>query len=541
MAGSSPARPNGNQWASPSSRSVISDILAGDRNSEARHRLLIEAARREHERVREEAERVYQEHLLRAEQERLIEERKKEEERIRQEEQLAAERRKLNALKAKKVEIPPVLPDPEPVKAPPPAPKPAPTPTPSQPPVTQVNGSSLFGKTPNTQPASAPTAPKGFGGFGQTPTSAQPATAALKQTTPTVAASSSPAINNLFGNNTQVNGVITSAAVAKPPAPAPAQQGPDRLTVIHKNLKGLRKSMLDQAKANPALKSRMGDMRREIRKCVGQLTGGGAGVNRQQNNTIAALLREALENRVQSQLVDPNTFLVEPRAPVQGPTDNDPQIPSLFIYLLNVFAKATISQFINEGGPRPETADPVGVCIAAVFSDPAFAWRGASMIDILLAKFRIVCPVLWGYRGSEKTEQGRARIGWWRDNGRWVTEQAHFDRMTGLGAGFAAISLRNFGSSKKQNPYPPRHYWAAMAKIVNTPSAEISNTQCVVLKAMIQNYEEKFIHAYGTAALAALRTALVEFPARAPVKSSAVNSLQVVYDLLRKSTGLVLG
>ncbi|KAK3501302.1 GLE1-like protein-domain-containing protein [Neurospora crassa] len=540
MAGSSPARPNGNQWASPSSRSVISDILAGDRNSEARHRLLIEAARREHERVREEAERVYQEHLLRQEQERLVEERKKEEERIRAEEQLAAERRKLNALKAKKIEIPPVLPDFEPAKAPSPAPKPASTASPSQPPATQVNGKILFEKQPELQPASAPAAAKPFGGFGQTLTSAQPATAALKQSTPASAASSQLATSNLLGNNIQVNGTATATTIAKSPTPAPVQQGPDRLAVIHKNLKELRKSMLDQAKANQALKARMGDMRREIRKCVGQLTGGGAGVNRQQNNTIAALLREALENRVQSQLVDPNTFLVESRAPVQGPTNNDPQVPSLFIYLLNVFAKATISQFINEGGPRPETADPVGVCIAAVFSDPTFAWRGASMIDILLAKFRIVCPVLWGYRGSEKTEQGRARIGWWKDNGRWVTEQVHFDRMTGLGAGFAAISLRNFASSKKQNPYPPRHYWAAMAKIVNTPSGEISNTQCVVLKAMIQNYEEKFIHAYGTAALAALRTALVEFPARAPVKSSAVNSLQVVHDLLRKSTGAVL-
>lgn len=226
--------------------------------------------------MREEAERVYQEHLWKQEQERLVEERKKEEERIRQQEELAAERRRINALKAKKVEIPAVLPDPEPVKAPPPAPKPASTPTPSQPAAAQLNGSSLFGKTSDTQAASTPAAPKGFGGFGQAPTSAQPATAVLKQTTP------SPATNSLFGNNAQANGVTTSTAVAKPPAPAPAQQGPDRLTVIHQNLKGLRKSMLDQAKANPALKSRMGDMRREIRKCVGQLTGGGAGVNRQQ-------------------------------------------------------------------------------------------------------------------------------------------------------------------------------------------------------------------------------------------------------------------
>lgn len=224
---------------------------------------------------------MYQEHLLRQEQERLIEERKKEEERIRQEEELAAERRRINALKAKKVEIPPVLPDPEPVKAPPPAPKPAPAATPSHPPATQVNGTSLFGKKPENTPAASPAASKPFGGFGQTPASAQSATAALKPSTPTAAASS-PAIKNLLRNNTQVNGVTPPATVAKPPAPAPTQQGPDRLTVIHKNLKELRKLMLDQAKANPALKSRMGDMRREIRKCVGQLTGGGAGVNRQQ-------------------------------------------------------------------------------------------------------------------------------------------------------------------------------------------------------------------------------------------------------------------
>lgn len=163
------------------------------------------------------------------------------------------------------------------------------------------------------------------------------------------------------------------------------------------------------------------------------------------------------------------------------------------------------------------------------------------MIDILLAKFRIVCPVLFGYRGSEKTEQGRARLGWWKDSGRWIGEQQHMDRMTGLGAGFAAISLRKFAASKKQNPYPARHYWTAMARIVNTPAVEISNTQCIVLKAMIENYEGKFIDAYGSAAVVALRTALVEFPARAPTKGAAVHSLEVLATLLKKNTGLTLG
>jgi nucleoporin GLE1 len=232
---------------------------------------------------------------------------------------------------------------------------------------------------------------------------------------------------------------------------------------------------------------------------------------------------------------------MEPRNPVQGAAHNGPQLPSLFLYLLNVFAKATISQFINEAGARPETADPVGVCIAATFSEPEFLWRGVSLIDILIAKFRIVCPVLFGYKGSEKTEQGRQRLGWWKENGSWILEQQHMDRMTGLGAGFAAISLRKFASSKKENPYPPRNYWTAMARIVNTPSAEISNTQCVVLKSMIQNYEQKFVDFYGTAGLAALHTSLIEFPARASEKSASVESLEVLAQMLKRDTGLVIG
>jgi nucleoporin GLE1 len=252
-------------------------------------------------------------------------------------------------------------------------------------------------------------------------------------------------------------------------------------------------------------------------------------------------MREALSNQVQSQLIDVSNFVREPRNPVEGAAHNDAALPSIFLYLINIFSKACISQFINEAASRTETADPVGICVAATLSEPEFLWRGASLIDIMLAKFRIVCPVLFGYRGSEKTEKGRERLGWWKDGGAWVPEQQHIDRMTALGAGFAAISLRNFAMSKKTNPFPPREYWAAMARIVNTPSAEISSTQCMVLKAMIDGYEQKFIEFYGTAALAALRTALIEFPARATTKTPAVSSLQVLAQLIKRDTGLVLG
>ncbi|KAK3685089.1 GLE1-like protein-domain-containing protein [Podospora appendiculata] len=556
MSGSSPSPRRSFQWASPQ-RSIISEILNDDRNSEARHRLLIETAKREHDRVREDAERVYRDHLQREEKQRILDEKKKEEERIRLEEQIAAERTRLNALKAKKVEVPP--PAPEPLPEPEPKPKTEPEPRLTKPPPASAGAPATA--TPLAVPAKTlataqPSQVNSSTTQSVAPPAANPFAASLKQATPAqpaapvsngLLAAAKPAAfpaggAGLFGKPVQNNATATpSSQTAQPAVQPPAQRAPDRYTIIHKNLKELRKSLLEQAKVNRALKDRMGDMRREIRKSVGQLTGGGAGTNRQQQHKIVSLLREALANGVQSQLMDPSNFIVEPRNPVEGAANNAPQVPSLFLYLLNVFAKATISQFINEAGARPETADPVGVCIAATFSEPDFLWRGVSVIDILIAKFRVVCPVLFGYRGSEKTEQGRQRIGWWKDNGSWISEQQHMDRMTGLGAGFAAISLRKFAKAKKENPYPPRNYWTAMAKIVNTPAGEISNTQCVVLKSMVQNYESKFIEFYGTAAIAALRTALLEFPARATEKSSSVSSLPNLAQILKRDTGLVLG
>lgn len=236
----------------------------------------------------------------------------------------------------------------------------------------------------------------------------------------------------------------------------------------------------------------------------------------------------------------PDSLVLAPREPVEGATHNEEQISSLFLYILNIFSKAVISQFINEASAQPETADPVGVVVASVFADREFLWRGKSLIDILLAKFRVVCPVVFGHNGNDKYEDGRRRVGWRREGGAWVNEAVHTDRMAGLGAGFAAIALRNFSKSAMSNPFPPSNYWTAMARIINTPPAEISNTQAVVLRALIQFNEHRFIDAYGSAGVAALRLALVEFPAKAPTKSTAINALEVHAQQLERTTGLKL-
>lgn len=228
--------------------------------------------------------------------------------------------------------------------------------------------------------------------------------------------------------------------------------------------------------------------------------------------------------------------------PVEGAVHNGDQLPSLFLYILNFFAKSIVSQFITEAAVRPETAGPIGVIAVQVFTNPDFQWRGVSLIDILMAKMRICIPTVFGVRGSEKTEEGRKRIGWQRlDDGSWIDEQSHNNRQVGLAAGYAALSLRDYSKTSIKNPWPSTYYWRAIASIVSTPPEEISSTQFTVLRSMIEGWEERFINLYGTHAVAALRVALIDFPARAPPTAKvAAHSLEVLVDKLDRDMGLRL-
>ncbi|KAM0799743.1 GLE1-like protein-domain-containing protein [Usnea florida] len=305
-----------------------------------------------------------------------------------------------------------------------------------------------------------------------------------------------------------------------------------RYLEIHRALKELRKYMISQAKQNAQLKGAMGDMRREIKKSVGQLRDG-KGANKIQLQTTIETLKKAAT--VSEPQVDVTMFLASP------PQVDDRNGPALLVYLLNIFAKAMIAQFINEAGVKPLIADNLGTVASHIFALDNFRWKGFSLIDILIAKFHVVCPVLFGILGDEQTLEGKKRLGWWReeDDGAFVPEQRHFERMTGLGAGFAGISLKNYEKARAQNPYPDKHYWTSLAGIINVPPDQITQTHFVVLKAMIENFESKFLQFFGDAAMAALRLGLVELPRRSP-PSVAAKSLAGLVDVLKRDKKLVL-
>lgn len=262
-------------------RRFTSSFLGENRNNELSHRDALIAAQVEHERVREAAIRVYELHELKEEHRRIVELERREEERLKAEALVVAEELRLRELKAKTIPKPPPEPEPQPPK---PAPVAAPAKAEASP---TVNGTTPKrdskdhqpSTTPNTEvkkPAPAPGNPfapqnkpapsNPFAPTTQRKPSPFNTPAAAPQTQPTTA-------SNPFA---QPNGTTASqpAAVAKPqPAAAPVPTV-DRYSQIHQELKKLRKELQAQSKvAGSPLKGNMGTFRREIRVCIGQLTG----------------------------------------------------------------------------------------------------------------------------------------------------------------------------------------------------------------------------------------------------------------------------
>ncbi|KAM3073365.1 hypothetical protein ACMFMG_004737 [Clarireedia jacksonii] len=532
------------------------DVRFENRNTEELHHDVLEAARLEHERVRAEALRVFELNIMKEQQMRAQREIQAEQERVRLEtirlqlEENRVETERQNALaeiKRRELEeaarnipvVPPKPPTPPPAQAPAPA---APTPPPAQSrPAQQEN---IPPQTSQQANAFAQARPQQPNGFSQNNTSQQTNNFQNQPSQSTQQSRGSHDTNNSFQASKPPAAQAPSqphAAAARPTAtPSHILPGVERYSQIHQNLKQLRQYLANEAKINKQFKTMYGDMRRKIRQTVGQLTGE-RGANKQPMATLTNELQKALKI-VQSPGVDPGNYMVSTPSPAEGAVNNGDQLPSLFIYLLNIFAKCVVSQFINEAGVRPETADPIGVVAISIFAQEAFLWRGKSLIDILMAKMRVSIPVVFGFRGNEKSEEGRKRLGWQRNpGGGWIDEQMHSTRMVGLAAGYAALSLRNFSRARLTNPWPPYHYWTTMASIVSTPTEEASSTQYTVLRYLIENNEQKFLDFYGVQAVAALRVALVDFPSRAPASAKvAADSLSVLADRLDRDKGLRL-
>lgn len=257
-------------------------LLLNDGNSELVHVEALKAAKEEHDRIRRAAQDAFNLHELR-------ELTRKEEERIESERALAAEQRRLQALKATEVPKPPPPPPPKPPQS---------TPAPS----------SVFAPAPAPAAAQAhntsqaqPQVPSGasFLQTKQTPANALPANVnGAAGNTQSAASTSTPPIAP-FQPRPQAQIQAQPPQQAQPqsqPQPQPqimASNGPDPHQKVHAALKLLRRGIMDQVEAAKKQRSpwgaKVGDLRRTLRKCIGQLT-----TEQDRNNKTVSLLQALL-------------------------------------------------------------------------------------------------------------------------------------------------------------------------------------------------------------------------------------------------------
>lgn len=202
-----------------------------------------------------------------------------------------------------------------------------------------------------------------------------------------------------------------------------------------------------------------------------------------------------------------------------------------------MFSKFIVTQLISEAGIETHKADPIGTIASHIFALKDFLWNDHTLIDILIAKFHVSCPVLFGIYGPSNTAAGKVRVGWARGISRhkkgdtFISLQDHSQRMAGLGAGFAAISLRNYEKTILKNPYPATNYWIAFANILNVPAGQRGETHAMVLKAMIEGYEERFLLFFGDAARCALRLAVRDYGKGVQGGGMATKALEILGDV----------
>lgn len=306
---------------------------------------------------------------------------------------------------------------------------------------------------------------------------------------------------------------------------------------LHKHLKEFRKWMREQAKSNAALKEKMGDLRRTIRKCVGQLREG-KGANRTQLQEIKTTLETALT--VTEPAVDVREFIAFP--PDEVANAENTQMPALFIYILNILSKSLIASLVSEAAISPKYAEPIGIVAAQIFSTEAFTFKGYPLVDILWAKYRVFCPALWGFYGDENTEAGKVAMGWRREEpgGPFISPQAHSERMTGLGAGFAALTLRNFGKTTRKNPCPNTLFWKSMHLILSIPPEEIQETHLWLLSAMLRFSPDKVVNFFGHFGIALMRRAIIDLPNSLPRRSTAADTLRFLQELYKREKNIII-
>ncbi|USP74374.1 uncharacterized protein yc1106_01648 [Curvularia clavata] len=318
-------------------------------------------------------------------------------------------------------------------------------------------------------------------------------------------------------------------AAPKPATSAPAPTGDfeqihNQYLQLHQRMKEFRKAFFEEhKKPSSPLKAPVGDARRALRTRLGQ-------INTERKDSVAAIKRLRTECfdvalTTPGPMIDIRPYVVSHQIP-QLANESDAAYPAFLLYVWICFEKFLIRQFEKEAANSDgRIIQEIGLIAASLFGDQKYMWNGLPLIDVAMAKFHKSCPPLFGIRGTMETKEGRLQLGWRADS----TPESYAQRMRGISAGYASMSLRSFAS--KTPAIAISEYWRAIVSICNTPPDQLWPGHFAILGGLVRDYHKKFIAFYGVPARAVLRRAIVDLPARAPPRcKDAAGTIAVLHE-----------
>lgn len=340
---------------------------------------------------------------------------------------------------------------------------------------------------------------------------------ALKQPLPPTQAPASKApVSSLLATSS-----TAAAASASSAGPTTSTAASADVEIIHTKYMELHRRMKEFWKpfkkecatpGNP-MKALVGDLRRDMRKCISQVS-----TSRQDSKLIITKLRAlfATARNAGGPTVDIRPFIISREIPPIS-DDSQAQYPAILLYAFICFEKFVIKQFASEAANDDgRVTIELGAIAASLLMDKDLVWNGVPLIDLILAKYHSACPILFGVRGDMKTVDGMRRLGCF-SAGQQIPTNDYHERMLGLGRGFAAMSLRLVVAPA----IPLSEYWRLVARLCNTPEDAIYTGHFYVLKGLVRDHVKKIVQLYGRPGMALLRYACSAFPKRAPARAKA--------------------
>lgn len=291
---------------------------------------------------------------------------------------------------------------------------------------------------------------------------------------------------------------------------------------LHLRMKAFRVDFWNEHKKTTSpLKGPVGDARRAIRTRLGQ-------INIERKDSVAAIkrLREECFDKALTTpgpMIDIRPYIVSREIP-QLSNEAEAAYPAMLLYVWICFEKFLLKQFEKEAANEDgRIIQEIGLIAASLLGDQKYMWKGIPMTDITLAKLHRACPPLFGIRGTMNTAEGRNRLGFMPT----MTVDSYSQRLRGIGAGWAAMTLRSF--SAKPPALPVAEYWRAVVSVCNTPTDALYPGHFAILNGLIRDYYKKFLAMYGVPARAVLRRATIDVPTRAPPRcKDAAASVRVL-------------